>query len=91
MACHGMSRHAMSACELRKRSIQRLSEDMAQTQLFLEVSLEKTSSASQAEERLTSRLDEGLRNLQFDSQLHPPNAFAAFEHLSRLVCGGDMW
>lgn len=49
-----------------KRSIQRLSEDMAQKQLCLEVSLEKTSSASQAEERLTSRLDEGLRNLQFE-------------------------
>eukprot|EP00438_Fugacium_kawagutii_P036684 Skav200916 [mRNA] locus=scaffold2433:101188:102165:+ [translate_table: standard] len=49
-----------------KRSIQRLSEDITQKQLFLEVSLEKTSSASQAEERLTNRVDECLRNIQFE-------------------------
>lgn len=55
---------------LRKRSIQRLSEDMAQKHRFVEVSLEKTLGASQVEERLTNRLEEGVRGIQYASKLH---------------------
>lgn len=43
---------------------------MAQKHRFVEVSLEKTLGASQVEERLTNRLEEGVRGIQYASKLH---------------------
>jgi len=62
-----------------KRSIQRLSEDMAQKHRFVEVSLEKTLGASQVEERLTNRLEEGVRGIQYEFR-KDLQAVKTFEH-----------